>query len=119
MNQIPFQTIDWEKIDNIEVKAEMGTSFVKTLQLDSLRIRILEYSENYLGDHWCKTGHIVQCLEGQFEMEIKKGNKFIFRKGMSFVVSDNLSEHRAFSQNGAKLFVIDGDFLNIGLDSNE
>ncbi len=30
---------------------------------------------------------------------------------MSFIVSDDLSSHRALSENGVKLLVIDGEFL--------
>ena len=31
--------------------------------------------------------------------------------GMTYVVSDELSTHRSITQNGVKLFIIDGDFL--------
>ena len=33
------------------------------------------------------------------------------KKGISFVVSDELSSHRSYSQSGAKLLIVDGDFL--------
>jgi hypothetical protein len=32
-------------------------------------------------------------------------------KGMSYVVSDGQSSHRSVTANGAKLLIIDGDFL--------
>jgi hypothetical protein len=32
-------------------------------------------------------------------------------KGMTYIVSDDLSSHRSVSVNGVKLLIIDGDFL--------
>ena len=71
----------------------------------------MEYSEGYLADHWCHKGHIVQCLEGEFISELEDGKEFILTKGMTYVVSDDLSSHRSVSKEGVKLLIIDGDFL--------
>jgi hypothetical protein len=111
MNSIPFQTIDWSKINKEEHKGETGTSFWQTIQLVGLRIRVVEYSENYFADHWCQKGHIVYCLEGEFDSELENGGTVRLRKGMSYVVSDNMSSHRSKCSRGAKLLIIDGDFL--------
>jgi hypothetical protein len=111
MSKIPFQKIDWNAIIPTEHNGESGTSFWKTLQLQGLRIRIVEYSAGYLADHWCEKGHVVHCLEGEFITEMQDGEKTSLIKGMSYIVSDGLSIHRSFSQNGVKLLIIDGDFL--------
>ena len=111
MNSIPFQTIDWDSIDKVEHKGERGTSFWQTVQLGGLRIRIVEYSKGYFADHWCQKGHIVYCLEGDFDSELENTQSVKLSKGMSYVVSDNLSSHRSISEKGAKLLIIDGDFL--------
>jgi len=111
MYNIPFQTIEWDKIEKTEHKGETGTSFWQTIQLNGLRIRIVEYSENYLADHWCQKGHIVHCLEGSFTSELKNGEKFVLNKGMTYVVSDELSSHRSVTKTNVKLLIIDGDFL--------
>jgi len=108
---IPFQTIDWTNIPETEHKGERGTSYWKTIQFEGLRIRIVEYSEDYVADHWCKKGHIVHCLEGDFVSELQDGGKSTLTKGMSYVVTDELSSHRSFTENGVKLLIIDGDFL--------
>ena len=71
MSKIPFQTIDWSAIDKVEHKVVTGTSYWQTIQLGALRIRIVEYSANYFADHWCQKGHIVYCLEGEFESELQ------------------------------------------------
>jgi len=78
-----------------------------------LRIRIVEYSKDFVLDHWCEKGHIVHCLEGEFIIELNNGEKSIFSKGMSFVVSDELSSHRIGTTKGVKLLIIDGDFLKL------
>ena len=73
---IPFQVIDWTSIPKTEHTGENGLAFWQTLQLHGLRIRIVEYSAGYLADHWCKKGHIVHCLEGEFVSELQDGEKF-------------------------------------------
>lgn len=113
MSNIPFQTIDWTSIEKIEHKGETGVAFWQTLQLGGLRIRIVEYSKGYLADHWCQKGHIVHCLEGSFITELSTGQKLTLSKNESYVVSDDLSSHRSFSENGVKLLIIDGDFLKL------
>lgn len=111
MSEIPFQTIDWTTVEKVEYKGETGTAFWQTIQLNGLRIRLIEYSNGYLADHWCQKGHIVHCLEGSFVSELKTGENFILTKGMTYVVSDDLSSHRSVAENQVKLLIIDGDFL--------
>lgn len=113
MNFIPFQTIDWSTIPREEYKGTTGIAYWQTLQLDGLRIRIVEYTADYLADHWCHKGHIVHCLQGEFISELENGEQFTLTKGMSYVVSDDVSSHRSVSANGVKLLIIDGDFLKI------
>ena len=108
---IPFQMIDWSIIPKEEHPGITGTSYWQVIQFPGLRVRIVEYSAGYLADHWCKKGHIVHCLEGQFESEMENGDISVFTTGMSYIVSDDLSSHRSVTKNGAKLLIIDGDFL--------
>lgn len=108
---IPFQTIDWSKIPKTEHKGEEGVAYWQTLQFDGLRIRIVEYSQGYVADHWCRKGHIVHCLEGQVINEQNEGLQSVLTPGMSYVVSDELSSHRSVTKSGVKLLIIDGDFL--------
>ncbi len=111
MSEIPFQTIDWESIPKTRHDGETGLSYWRTLEFGGLRIRIVEYSAGYLADHWCQKGHVVYCLEGEFVTELEKGEKFLLKKGMSYVVSENVSSHRSISKDGVKLLIVDGDFL--------
>jgi hypothetical protein len=108
---IPYQAIDWASIPRAEHKGETGTSYWQTVQLPGLRIRIVEYLPGYLADHWCRKGHIVHCLEGEFVNEQENGQMTVMRPGMTYIVSDEASSHRSRTVAGAKLLIVDGDFL--------
>jgi hypothetical protein len=108
---IPYEGIDWNLVEKAEHSGESGTSFWQNLQKGGLRIRIVEYSKGYLADHWCQKGHIVHCLEGEFVTELVTGERFKLNKGNTYIVSDNLSSHLSYSQNGVKLLIVGGDFL--------
>lgn len=112
MSNIPFTTIDWATVDSIEHKGELGTSYWQTQQLEGIRTRIVVYTPGYIADHWCTKGHIVYCLEGSFSSELENGEIVILTKGMSYIVSDELSSHKSTTIEGAKLLIIDGDFLS-------
>jgi len=110
-SEIPFQSIDWSVIPKTIHPGEKGSATWQTIRFGGLRMRIVEYSAGYLADHWCRKGHIVHCLEGEFVSEMQTGERFILAKGMSYIVSDELSSHRSVSEAGVKLLIIDGDFL--------
>ena len=111
MSHILFNTIDWTGIERVEYPGTTGTAIWQTIQFDGLRIRVVEYSAGYLADHWCQKGHIVHCLEGDFVTELETGESTKLTKGMTYVVSDEMSSHRSISANGVKLLIVDGDFL--------
>jgi len=109
---IPFELTDWTDLPATEHKGETGTSFWHTKQYDGLRIRLVEYSAGYKADHWCSKGHVVFCAEGEFVTHLKDGSEFSLKKGMSYQTSDNeLNPHFSTSENGCKIFIVDGDFL--------
>lgn len=108
---IPFIKINWQKVEKIKYNGETGFAYWQTIQYNGLRIRMVEYSANYLADHWCQKGHIVHCLQGEFISELSTGEKDYFKAGDTYVVSDDASSHRSISENGVQLLIIDGDFL--------
>ena len=110
---IPFQITDWKKIKIEEQKGETGTVYSQTMQFGDLRIRMIEYSKNYMADHWCSKGHIIYCIEGEMTTELSDGSKFSMTEGMTYQVSDEMSSHRTYSDKGVKMFVVDGGFLKI------
>ena len=56
-------------------------------------------------------GHIVHCLEGEVENQLITGESTILTPGMTYVVTDDASQHRSYSKNGVKLLILIGDFL--------
>ena len=112
--ELPFQTLPWESVPITEHKGTSGVAWWKTIQFEGLRIRLVEYSKSYVADHWCHLGHIVHCLEGEFISELESGEKIHLTRGMTYIVSDELSSHRSVSTMGVKLLIIDGDFLKAG-----
>lgn len=111
VTKIPFQTIDWSAIAKTIHPGETGSADWQTIQLPGLRLRIVEYSPGYFANHWCSKGHIVHCLNGTFVSELETGELFTLSAGMTYVVSDDLSNHRSTTKDGVKLLIIDGDFL--------
>lgn len=110
---IPFQTIDWTVVPKTEHKGDEGYAIWQTIEFQGLRVRLVEYSKGYIADHWCTKGHIVHCLEGEFVSESPDGEQYTLTKGMSYIVSDDMSSHRSITANGVKLLIIDGDFLRL------
>jgi len=108
---IPFQTINWSAIGRNEHPGETGLAFWQMVEFPDLRLRMVEYSPGYLANHWCKKGHVVHCLQGEFVSEMETGERFVLKKGMTYVVSDDLSSHRSVTNSGVKLLIIDGAFL--------
>lgn len=111
LNNILFQTINWDQVPKEKYEGAEGFATWQTLQFKGLRIRIVNYSKGYIADHWCKKGHVVHCLEGEFTSEMMSGEQYHLCAGMSYVVSDEVSSHRSITKNGVKLLIIDGDFL--------
>ncbi len=107
MSGIPFGTTDWSTVEATEHKGETGTCWWRTRQFDCIRVRMVEYSAGYLADHWCSKGHVLLCLEGELNTELKDGRRFVLKPGMSYQVADNAEPHRSHTAVGAKLFIVD------------
>jgi len=108
---IPFEVIDWSQVPATVVHGATGTATMRIVQHGGLRIRMIEYSVNYLADHWCELGHLVFVLEGELINELKDGSTNVLEPGMSYHVSDGLSSHRSRTVAPVKLLVVDGAFL--------
>ncbi|KAG8152819.1 DHCW motif cupin fold protein [Burkholderia catarinensis] len=107
MTDIPFGTTDWDTIEPTEYSGERGVARWRTLQFGDIRVRHVEYSADYVADHWCVKGHILYCLEGELLTELDDGRQFTLRPGMSYQVADNAEAHRSSTRTGAKLFIVD------------
>ena len=107
LNNISFGTTNWAEIHQTRHEGEQGYALWRTQQFDNIRVRMVEYSKNYLADHWCSKGHILLCLEGELHTELEDGRTFSLTAGMSYQVADNAEAHRSSTTLGAKLFIVD------------
>ena len=107
LSSIPFGTTDWSQIERTEHKGVTGVAYWRTQSFGGIRVRMVEYTQGYLADHWCVKGHILLCLEGELHTELKDGRKFTLTPGVSYQVADNAEPHRSYTAAGAKLFIVD------------
>ena len=107
LTDIPFSVVNWNEIPPEEHKGVTGNAMWRVVNAGDIRIRGVEYSPGYLADHWCKKGHIIYVIEGEFISEQNDGSKYTMSAGMGYIVGDNINEHRSYTEKGVKLFIVD------------
>jgi quercetin dioxygenase-like cupin family protein len=107
LTDIVFGTTDWATIEPTRHAGESGTAEWRTCRFGTIRVRMVEYSPGYRADHWCEKGHILLCLAGELETELRDGRTVSLRPGMSYQVADAVEPHRSSSRIGATLFIVD------------
>ena len=107
IQQHPFETIDWSKIEKVKHTGEKGFAVWQTIMMGDIRIRMVEYSEGYIADHWCNKGHIIYCIKGKMRTALQDGRIMKLRKGMTYHVGDDSEAHRTSSKKGCRLFIVD------------
>ena len=100
-------TIEWQSIQETTHAGETGEARWRTLQSGAARIRVVDYSPGYKGDHWCELGHKTMCLEGSFTVEYLGGGTESVSAGQSWCADDGPPGHRIITPSGAKLFIVD------------
>jgi hypothetical protein len=58
-HNIKFELTNWENIQQETHNGTTGTAIWKIINIGAIRVRMVEYSPNYLADHWCDKGHII------------------------------------------------------------
>ena len=107
LTDIPFTTTDWSTVEPTKHAGETGVATWRTRHFGDVRVRMVEYSPGYRADHWCEKGHVLLCLAGELETELRDGRVFVLRPGMSYQVADGAEAHRSRTAVGAKLFIVD------------
>src|ERR1700760_758399 len=107
LDNIPFHTLDWTT-QPVETKpGETGSTQWRSHQIGDICIRMVQYSPGYKADHWCSKGHLLLCIDGEFDSELGDGRKITLKGGMSYFVPDNAMPHRPSTATGATLYIID------------
>ncbi|MDX2117929.1 MAG: DHCW motif cupin fold protein [Planctomycetota bacterium] len=107
ISDTPFGVTDWSTVEGTLHPGEAGTALWRTRQLGEIRVRMVDYSPGYISDHWCSKGHIVLCVEGEFDVELDDGRVVRLIPGQIFHVGDGAEPHRSRSERGARLFIVD------------
>ena len=107
IENLPFCITDWDQVPAMEHAGETGKAWWRTMQFGDIRVRLVEYSEGYLADHWCHRGHILLVLEGELETELQDGRRFTLTPGMSYQVASQAEPHRSSAKIRTKLFIVD------------
>jgi hypothetical protein len=107
LKNFPFEITDWDQVAEEVQNGEAGTARWRTRTFGEVRVRMVEYSPGYRADHWCGKGHIILCLEGELHTETRDGRKNILRSGMTYQVADDDLPHRADTETGVRLFIVD------------
>jgi quercetin dioxygenase-like cupin family protein len=106
-SNILFGVTDWDMVNPERHEGTTGYATWRVKHFDHVRVRRVEYSANYLADHWCKKGHFIFCIEGEMITELEDGREFVLKAGMSYQVGDSAEAHRTRSERGVKLFIVD------------
>jgi hypothetical protein len=107
IKDIPFGITHWNEIVPTHHAGLTGSATWRTQMFGDIRVRMVEYTPRYEADHWCSKGHILLCMRGELETELKDGRRFTLKPGMSYQVADALEPHRSISKTGALLFIVD------------
>ena len=98
---------DWAQVAPTKHPGETGFALWQTQNFGEMRVRMVEYSAGYKADHWCAKGHVILCLSGALDIELKDGKWLSLKPGQSYHVGDGDPPHRSTTAVGAKLFIVD------------
>jgi hypothetical protein len=108
LNNFPVGVTDWSQIPASVSSGETGTTKMRTRELGNIQLRLVEYSAQYVADHWCHKGHIVFVVSGRLVIEHLGGATYALTQGTSYHVPDGDElPHRVCSADGATIFVVD------------
>ncbi len=107
MQPLAMTVTDWDRVEPTRHPGDTGIATWRTRQFGDIRVRIVEYSPGYRANHWCSKGHVLLCLAGSLEVELRDGKRFSLRPNQSYHVGDGDPPHRSHTDEGATLFIVD------------
>ncbi len=103
----PFQHINWDDIEVVEIPGVTGTAMSKIWEMGNIRVRLVQYLADYQANHWNHRGQVVLVLAGQLQITLTDNRSFTIQAGETFVVADNTNAHQIASRDGATVFMVD------------
>ena len=107
IENIPFQHINWDDVEAVEIPGLTGTAISKIWELGNIRVRLVQYLADYQANHWNHRGQVVLVLAGELQITLTDERSFTIPAGESFVVADNTDAHKIAALNGATVFIVD------------
>ena len=81
---------------------------VKDVLIGDHRIRLIEFSEEFVETDWCRTGHIGFVIDGELEIDFDGRIVCLTAGDGLFIPPGEPSKHKAVAPNGkATLFVVE------------
>jgi len=97
---IEFTTIPWES-------RATGVR-LKQVQRGDQRIRLIEFSEEFVETDWCRTGHVGFVIDGKLEIDFGSHIVELSAGDGLFIPPGECSKHKAHVPRGkATLFVVE------------
>ncbi|QNF31751.1 DHCW motif cupin fold protein [Adhaeribacter swui] len=107
IENIPFQLINWDEVEVVEVPGLTGSAMSKIWELGNVRVRLVQYLPEYQANHWNHRGQVMLVLAGEVLVTLTDGRTSMVQAGETFVVADNTEAHKIASGNGATVFIVD------------
>jgi quercetin dioxygenase-like cupin family protein len=108
LDDLPTGVTDWSLVPSTEQEHAGHRAIVRALQLGNIQLRLVEFSPGFHTERWCPKGHLIFVLSGELIVEHQDGRRFRVVGGMTYHVADDAgAPHRAFSDEGAKFFIVD------------
>jgi hypothetical protein len=107
MLPIALTVTNWAEVPATEHAGDTGVALWRTREFGDIRVRMVEYSPGYSANHWCSKGHVLLCMAGSLDVQIKDGELMRLEAGCSYHVGDGDPPHRSSTTSGAKLFIVD------------
>lgn len=108
LKTFPAGVTDWSRLPASSHPGESGTATMRLRQCGDIQLRLVDYSTEYVADHWCHKGHIVFVVVGQLVIEHQDGATYTLTAGTSYhVADDDGPAHRVLCENGATIFIVD------------
>jgi hypothetical protein len=100
-------TVNWKEMPGEKINGETGYCISKVFSENGMNIRVVEYSRNYMADHWCLKGHFVYVIEGALDVEHSDNSCIRLLADSTYVIAAETIPHRVKSDEGARVFIVD------------
>lgn len=108
LESLPVGIIEWSQVQGRTHPGASGIAAARARQFGEIQLRLIDYSAGYVADHWCAKGHLVFVVAGDVTIEHQDGRRYALTQGTSYhVADDDGAPHRAVSDGGATVFVVD------------